>query len=136
VATVRTFIDSGVLIAAARGTDEVSKMAFEILDDPDRVFITSDFVRLEVLPKSVFYDKADEADFYRAFFDGATETVESSHDLVSEAQSEAEKTGLSAVDALHVAAARVGQTEQLVTTEKSTKPLFRVAGMDVKSIRK
>jgi predicted nucleic acid-binding protein len=46
-----TFIDSGVLIAAFRGRDELSERAMAVLDDPDRSFASSEFVRLEVLPR-------------------------------------------------------------------------------------
>jgi uncharacterized protein (DUF433 family) len=40
----------------------------EILDDPDRTFATSDFVRLEVLPKSIFHRRELESAFYEVFF--------------------------------------------------------------------
>ena len=65
---VLTFVDSGVLIAAARGIDEIATQALEILDDPSRLFASSVFVRLEVLPKAIFHRNGVEADFYRAFF--------------------------------------------------------------------
>ena len=63
-----TFVDAGVLIAAARGITEVSAQAMAILDDPDRSFASSEFVRLEVLPKALFNRKSDEAEFYFEFF--------------------------------------------------------------------
>lgn len=63
-----TFIDAGVLIAAARGRTEVSAEALAILDDPDRSFASSEFVRLEVLPKALFNRKSAEAEFYLEFF--------------------------------------------------------------------
>jgi hypothetical protein len=62
-----TFIDSGLLIAAARGIPEASARALAILDDPERAFASSEFVRLEVLPKAVFNRKSDEAEFYQQF---------------------------------------------------------------------
>lgn len=71
----RTFLDSGVLIAAARGTDELHLRALDILDDPEREFITSDYVRLEVIPNAVFHRKEAERKFYEAFFDHAVATV-------------------------------------------------------------
>lgn len=135
VGGVRTFIDSGLLIAAARGSRELSERAMEILDDPEREYVTSDFVRLEVLPKAVYNNQSDEADFYREFISSAHDMVQSSHALVTEAESEAEQAGLSAADALHVAAARSGGCDELVTIEKSTKPLFRVTGLTVTTIR-
>ncbi len=63
-----TFIDSGVLIAAVRRTDEVARRAMEVLDDPDRAFASSVFVRLEVLPKALYNNSRVEAEFYEAFF--------------------------------------------------------------------
>lgn len=50
----RTYVDAGVLIAAARGKDDVAVKAIQILDDPDREFVSSPFLRLEVLPKAVY----------------------------------------------------------------------------------
>jgi hypothetical protein len=47
----RTFIDSGVLVFAARSTDEYSERALAILDDRNREFASSLFIQLEVLPK-------------------------------------------------------------------------------------
>jgi hypothetical protein len=44
-----TVVDAGVLIAAARGSIDVSARAMAILDDPDRSFASSEFVRLEVI---------------------------------------------------------------------------------------
>ena len=49
-----TFVDAGVLIAAARGGNVQATRAMEILDDPEREFAASPFLRLEVLPQAVF----------------------------------------------------------------------------------
>jgi len=59
----RTFIDAGVLIAAARGDDVPSIIALNILDDPSREFASSPFIKLEVLPKAVYNRKKDEVEF-------------------------------------------------------------------------
>ena len=67
-----TFVDASVLIAATRGTDEIARLAMEVLDDPTRAFASSAFVRLEVLPKSVFNKRRVESDFYRAYFSKVT----------------------------------------------------------------
>ena len=134
MAKTRTFIDSGVLMAAATGTDDVALRAMTVLDDPDRLFVTSDFVRLEVLPKARFYKNADEAQFYETFFESAEETVPASRELVANAQGEAELKGLAAIDALHVAAATEGDSDELVTTEKPSKPIFRTERIRVRTI--
>ena len=66
--TIITFLDAGVLIAAARGSADASAQAMAILDDPERSFASSDFVRLEVLPKALYNRKAQEVEFYLEFF--------------------------------------------------------------------
>lgn len=64
-----TFVDSGVLISAARGQDKTLKArALAILNDPQRDFASSSFVRLEVLPKAIWTRKQDEQTFYETFF--------------------------------------------------------------------
>jgi len=132
---IRTFVDSGVLIAAARGTDAIAIRALEILDEPNRWLISSDFVRLEVIPKAIYEERQAEVEFYDEFFERVRTHVHSSRTLVEEAQSEACVAGLSAVDALHVAAAKRATSAELVTTERNTKPLFRATGILVRSIQ-
>jgi predicted nucleic acid-binding protein len=132
---IRTFVDSGVLIAAVCGRDEIANKAMEILDDPQRVFITSDVVWLEVMPKAVYNKKSEEAEFYEFFFQEVRRRISGSKDLVLRAHEEACTYGLAAVDALHVAAARKGDSDELITTEKKSKPLFRVHGIRVTTIR-
>jgi hypothetical protein len=42
----RTYLDSGVLIAAARGTDDLAAAALALLSDTARVFVSSVFVKV------------------------------------------------------------------------------------------
>jgi predicted nucleic acid-binding protein len=120
-----TFVDAGVLIAAARGIDEVAAPALDILDDPNRLFVSSVFVRLEVLPKAVFHRNKEEAEFYRTFFRKVARWAKPGEPLLQSAYRYAVRWGLSAVDALHVAAARSLHAAELVTTERSASPLCR-----------
>ena len=135
MAKLRTFIDSGVLIIAARGTQELSGRAMAVFAAPQRTFITSDFVMLEVLPKAHFYGKSRELEFYETFFQSAQRTVRSTAALVTLALEEARRHGLSAVDALHVAAAKRAKCDEFVTTENPTKAFFAVADLLVTSLR-
>jgi hypothetical protein len=64
-------VDAGVLIATARGGNVQAARAMEILDDPEREFAASVFLRLEVLPQAVFNKRVAEAAFYDAFFSTA-----------------------------------------------------------------
>ena len=128
-----TFIDSGVLIAASRGVGDVARRAAEVLDDPERSFASSDFVRLEVLPKPVYYRRHAEAAFYEAFFQAITRwaDVEST---VRQAYDESRAQGLAAMDALHVAAATIVGADELVTTEKPGRQIHRTRSVPVRTL--
>jgi len=132
---VRTFVDTGVLIAAFRGDEELRAAAEQVLDDPDREFVTSDFVGLELLPKAKYNRNDDEVAFYETFLAASVETVRASERLVADAHAQASAAGLAAMDALHVAAAQQASAAELVTAEKPGKPMFRVADPTVHSIR-
>ncbi|UBF26645.1 type II toxin-antitoxin system VapC family toxin [Kovacikia minuta CCNUW1] len=130
----KTYIDSGVLITAFRGSDEIALRAIQVLDDPDRAFISSEFVKLEVLPKAIHGKRQFEVDFYETFFNQVSYWAEPLDLLVETAFQQASTYGLAAVDALHVAAALIIGADELLTTEKLTKPIHRVTGIQVISI--
>ena len=130
---MKTFLDAGVLIAAYRGQPAIRKRALEILDESDREFVTSDFVRLEIIPKAVYHKRQDEVAFYELIFSKAI-SVTTSPELFDRALREAKQCGLNAVDALHAAAAKAEGCPELYTTERTEKPLFRVTGLSVKSL--
>jgi predicted nucleic acid-binding protein len=130
----RTFLDAGVLIAAIRGTPEIAGLAMELLNDPERLFVSSDFVQLEVLPKAVYFRHTAEASFYLAYFASVTEMVPVSQALLAQASEQAQQAGLAAMDALHVAAARAGEATEFMTVEHPGKPLFRVEGLTVRTL--
>jgi predicted nucleic acid-binding protein len=130
----RTFVDSGVLIAAARGEDVIAEAALLFLADSTRVFVSSPFVRLEVLPKAVFNQKTVEAEFYETFFSAVATWATDTDNLIQQAHAIACNYGLAAMDALHVAAAIALEAEDLLTTEKPTKPMYRVPNLRVISV--
>jgi len=130
---ISTFLDAGVLIAAGRGQDEDAVRALAILGDPERVFITSAFLRMEVLPKAIYYDRPAEAAVYARYFANA-QLIPVVEALVDQAYREACTFGLSALDALHIAFAKAGGAQAFITTERSTSPLFRVTGITVEGM--
>jgi predicted nucleic acid-binding protein len=129
-----TFVDSGVLIAAVRGVPAIARRAIEILDDDQRSFASSDFVRLEVLPKPLFHKNSEEAAFYEAFFEAVTGWAHWDESLLHEAFALASRSGLSALDALHAAAALSIGAGEIVTTEKLGRPIHRIPGIRVTTI--
>jgi predicted nucleic acid-binding protein len=130
----RTYIDVGVLIAALRGPDSIANRALAFLNDPLRDYITSDYVKIELLPKCRFHKNKDEEEFYEEFFERSAVHVPSSDELLAFAIDEGSKTGISGIDAIHVACAVVGEAIELITAEKSTKPIHRANGIKVISI--
>jgi predicted nucleic acid-binding protein len=129
---IRTFVDAGVLIALARGTLGQASRALALLEDPSREFVSSAFVRLEVMPKAAYHRMNDELAVYEDFFSSRVrEWARVDEELVAGAYREACEYGLSAADALHVAAAVACKADELVTTEVSTKPLHRTASVAV-----
>jgi len=128
------FVDAGILIAAARGDDEVAKRAIELLDDPDIRFASSIFVKLEVLPKPLYQNRKDEVLFYETFFASVSVWAEPSPELVQNAYEEAINSGLSAIDALHIISAATVNADEFVTTEKLSRPIHRSRLVNIRTI--
>jgi len=122
----RTFLDANVLIAAFRGKNDIARRAFAIIDDPNREFVSSDFLRLELVPKPEYNRKQEEVDFYTAYFSRTVAHGIAGFQVVREAQVTAEKFGLGGFDALHAVTAKALGATEFVTNEATTKPLFRI----------
>lgn len=130
----RTFVDAGVLIAAARGGSVQAARAMEILDDPQREFAASAFLRLEVLPQALFNKRVAEAAFYETFFATVTHWAANLDAVAEMAMSEASTYGIEVMDALHIAAAISAGASELVTTEKPSRSIHRARGIKVVTI--
>jgi len=131
---IRTYLDAGVLIIAARGVGDASDRALTILEERDREFVSSLFLKLEVLPKAIYNQQSDEVAFYEDFFTAVTDWV-SEEDVISQQACQiACRYGLAAMDALHVASALALGADELITTEKPSKPMHRVPLLRIVSI--
>ena len=130
----RIFLDSGVLIAAFRGSDEIAQKALEVIDDPDIEFASSVFVKLETLPMPRYNKRKSEAEFYDEFFKNITAWAEPGEELAQSALDEASKNGLGAMDALHVMSAVKCKADEFITAEQTTKPFSRVTKIPVRFI--
>jgi predicted nucleic acid-binding protein len=131
----RTYLDSGVLIAAARGNDEPALLAFALLAESSRVFVSSVFVRLEIMPKPIYLQRQDEVVFYETFFAEVASWVDLTPELAEGAYRYAAQYGLSALDALHVAASIALGADELITVESEGKPIHRVTALRVVSLQ-
>lgn len=130
---MRTFLDSGVLLAAWRG-DALSAPALSVMSDEARAFVTSQMVRLELLPKPRFERRSVEVRFYETHFAEAVGCEPLSEELGREAEKVAGRYGLSGADALQVAAAIRQPAQEFYTSERPGRPLFRVKELKVISL--
>lgn len=97
-----TFIDSGVLITAARAIGESSEKALAILEDDEREFASSEFLKLEVIPKATYNQKITEVEVYETFFDDVVYWASDLEQVMRDAYSIGCQYGLAAMDALHI----------------------------------
>jgi predicted nucleic acid-binding protein len=134
MASILTYLDSGVLIAASRGNDLVSVQANLILDNSQRYFCSSNFVCLEILTKAKYYKRLDEVNFYNTFFASCQVWAEDLDFIIKLAENLANQYGLNALDALQIASAISVDADEFITTEKPTKPLHRVTDIKVTSL--
>ena len=131
-----TFVDSSVLITAARGQDQVlRKRALDLLADPTREFAASVFVQLEVMPKALWTRNQVEQQVYEGFFNDVKLWPSDTDAVIAQAQKEAAIYGLGSMDALHIAAAILLKADELVTMEKPTKSIHRTKSIKVVSLR-
>lgn len=124
---ILTFVDASILIYAAvkpsAQTFARRMRALQVLNDPGREFVASEFLRLEVLPMARYFSKQREVNFYDTYFE-SIRLWAPDKDLLSPAYETASKHGLGAMDALHISAAAYFSAE-FVSAEKLTKPIYR-----------
>jgi len=131
----RTYVDSGMLIWAARGVGDLALRAMGILDDPERSFASSLFVKLETLPKSEHFRRRRDVELYESYFGSCVEWARVTEALAHSALEEARRHDLAAMDALHIVSAWIAEADEIVTSEKATQPIHRTDRVHVVSLR-
>ena len=131
---IRTFVDAGVLICAARAQNEIAELALQILEDDRREFASSIFLKLEVLPKATYHRQSGEIKFYETFFDAVICWANDIDTIIEQAYRESSQFGLGAMDALHIAAAVSVGAREFITNEKPQKSIHRTRSIKVISI--
>ena len=130
---MRTFLDTGVLMAAWK-RETLSAVALAVMADDHRQFYSSQMVRLELLPKPRFEKRPGEIRFYENHLAAVIVSEPLSVELGNEAEALAARYGLSAADALQIAAAVRLDVEEFYTSEKPGKPMFRVKELKLISL--
>lgn len=130
---MKTYLDSGILLSAWLGGSPRSLAARNLMADELRDFLSSDAVKLELLPKPAFEKRRAELDFYNDYFRNIP-CEPLSAELGTEALALAKKYGLAAVDALHLASAIRQEADEFITSELPGKPMFRLKELKVVSL--
>jgi predicted nucleic acid-binding protein len=112
----RTYVDAGILIAYADSADQWHSAARDILADPNREFVVSPFVELEVLPHLERLSRPSVGPV-RAFLE-ACDAISDLPAIVQAAYRILVRVNMGTADALHVGAAMVGACDEILTTEK------------------
>ena len=131
---ILTYADASVLIGTVRGQGDLPTRALAVLDDPERAFAASIFLKLEVLPQARFHKRGPEVAFYERFFASVSVWATDLTAISEAALEEASTYGVEAMDALHVAAAAAVGAQELVTLEKPTRTIHRARAVKVVSL--
>ncbi|KYG09908.1 hypothetical protein BE21_15310 [Sorangium cellulosum] len=78
-------------------------------------------LKLAVLPKPLYFRRAEEVEFYETFFSAVRDWAPLSADLSAHPFALASQHGLAGMDTLHVAAALTLGAEEMVTTSSSRR---------------
>ncbi|HEY3839904.1 MAG TPA: PIN domain-containing protein [Bryobacteraceae bacterium] len=124
----KTYLDASVLLRAARGDDELSRSAIDILCDPEREFVSSPLVRMELLPLAV--DRA-EIEFYETYFDRVSTWAQPNGHLMEAAIEEAQTSKVTALDAIHLVIAAAAGCEEFITAESRNTSIFTTKRLKV-----
>lgn len=126
---IPTYVDASVLISAIRDDNPDRKLgALKVLGDRRRVFVASEFLRLETLPYAIAFQRRKDQIFLEWFFGTkVARWVDDETKLFAPAARLIEQHRLQLIDALHLAAAMMFKAE-FVTAEKPTKPFFAACG--------
>jgi predicted nucleic acid-binding protein len=131
---LRTYLDTCVLIAAFNGDDSAHAAAVALIDDPEREFVSSLYLHLELLPQPAFYGHQAQLAWFTEWLANA-DCIQPSTEIARNAIDLASRYCLGAVDALHISSAAAAQVAEFVTAEAPTKPMLKVREISVRTIR-
>ncbi len=94
------------------------------MKDPDRIFLSSPFIRHEISPKALFNKQEGEYRFYQEYFKRCV-MVGDLKLILRLASKESARSGVGAMDSLHLAAAHLLRADEFLTTEKPNRSIYR-----------
>jgi len=132
---ILTYVDSSVLISVATERGPLTTEAIEILDDQERRFASSAYVKMEIYPAARRNHRRNEIALYDRFFREAVFPGGGGYQRAAELAVEiVSRHAVSPLDALHIASAVELGADELVTVEKPGKGITRTGLIDVVSL--
>jgi predicted nucleic acid-binding protein len=132
---IRTYPDANVLIAVDRAKEPELSAALAILDDPNRTFVVSPLLALEVLPSAAAADHREFLKFWEAFVGNADRADDLGRIVESAFKVRVAEPSIGGLDAMHIAAAHISRCDELVTFERSKRAMHRTKLVRVVSLR-
>jgi predicted nucleic acid-binding protein len=124
----RTYLDAGVLVRAARGDEALSQPAIEMLCDPEREFVASPLVRMELLPLA---QNPNEVAFYETYFKQVSIWTAIEPHLLTTAIEEVRQSKVGPLDAIQLVLAAAAGCHEFVTGDKPGAPIFSTQRVQV-----
>ena len=121
----RAYIDTCVFIDAIKGSKPHWQQALALFTDPGRELVSSQLIRLGLLPGPTFGKNANEVQNIESLLGAISVWVEVDDDLIREAVKIGCDHGVAGVDAVHCAAAKLAGA-CLITSERVGTPMHRV----------
>lgn len=131
---MRTYLDTGVLILACRGTSLTSIQATQLLNNKSRTFVSSEYLKLERYPKATYFGQSSELRFYRSYIERAAYCAPNAPQHLEQALALACTYGLNAIDSLHLNIAILNECQEFITTERENSPIFRVKQLQITNL--
>ena len=119
----RFYFDSCALISWSTDNAQLARLFDTLNARHGWHLVTSSFLRLEVEPDHAGRQSQRERERLAAFFGMSSREIKPSSALVDLARAERSRLPLSAMDALHLAAAFVAGCEVFITLERAAKPM-------------
>lgn len=131
---IMTYLDTNCLIALADAEPQRKQKVFDLLNDPQRVFVYSSFFTLETLSLAIHYKNKKRQQVFRVYINLCAHFSNNLPAIMNEAYRQSERYGIVGIDACHIAAAVVVLAEEFYTFEKPTRPMFRTKDLKVISL--
>lgn len=131
---IKTYLDTGIYIIPLRNKNPLATArALQLINSPHRARVTSDVLRLELLPNSLRRHDLKQINQINGWINQAPEFIRLDDTIINLAIAEqaAVKDTLGIADLLHITIAKQAGCADFITTELPGSPLYQFAGINI-----